>query len=81
MFPLTVTHLRFACEAFTALQLPGYSAGSQPRGALGNVMRCAYGLCHSNGGCKPASVQIWRAEMSQSLFRRSASQVARPIAV
>ena len=42
MFALTVTHLRFVCEALTAIHLPRYEAGSRLRGALGNVMRRAY---------------------------------------
>ncbi len=42
MFPLTLTHLRFTVEALTPVRLSGYNAGSQLRGALGNVMRRAY---------------------------------------
>jgi hypothetical protein len=42
MTTLTLTHLRFTCEAITPVDLPAYRAGSQLRGALGNVMRRAY---------------------------------------
>ena len=42
MFNLTTLQLRFTCEAVTPLRLSDYSAGSQLRGALGNVMRRAY---------------------------------------
>ncbi len=42
MFSLTLTHLRFTVEALTPVRLSGYNAGSQLRGALGNVMRRAY---------------------------------------
>lgn len=42
MFNLTALQLRFTCEAITPLRLNGYSAGSNLRGALGNVMRRAY---------------------------------------
>lgn len=42
MFSLTLTHLRFTVETLTPVRLSGYNAGSQLRGALGNVMRRAY---------------------------------------
>jgi hypothetical protein len=42
MFTLTALQLRFTCEAVTPIRLNGYSAGSNLRGALGNVMRRAY---------------------------------------
>ncbi|CAG1014449.1 hypothetical protein ANRL4_05216 [Anaerolineae bacterium] len=42
MFNLTALQLRFTSEAITPIRLNGYSAGSQLRGALGNVMRRAY---------------------------------------
>ena len=42
MFSLTALQLRFTCEAVTPLRLNSYSAGSNLRGALGNVMRRAY---------------------------------------
>jgi hypothetical protein len=42
MFPLTVTLLRFVCEALTPIRLARYEAGSRLRGALGQVMRRAY---------------------------------------
>lgn len=42
MFTLTALPLRFTCEALTPIRLNGYSAGSNLRGALGNVMRRAY---------------------------------------
>ncbi len=42
MFSLTLTHLRFTVEALTPIRLDGWRAGSNLRGALGNVMRRAY---------------------------------------
>ena len=42
MFSLTLTHLRFTVEALTPVRLSGYNAGSQLRGALGNMMQRAY---------------------------------------
>lgn len=42
MFDLSALQLRFTCEALTAVRLNGYNAGSNLRGALGNVMRRAY---------------------------------------
>ncbi len=42
MFNLTALQLRFTCEAVTPINLNGYNAGSNLRGALGNVMRRAY---------------------------------------
>jgi len=39
---LTLTHLRFTCQSTTPIELPGYRAGGQLRGALGNIMRRAY---------------------------------------
>ncbi|MGH2523405.1 MAG: CRISPR system precrRNA processing endoribonuclease RAMP protein Cas6, partial [Anaerolineales bacterium] len=42
MFSLTLTHLRFTLEALTPIRLDGWRAGSNLRGALGNVMRRAY---------------------------------------
>lgn len=42
MFTLTALPLRFTCEALTPIRLNGYNAGSNLRGALGNVMRRAY---------------------------------------
>ncbi len=38
----TTTHLRFVCEANTPLKLDGYRAGTNLRGAMGNVMQRAY---------------------------------------
>jgi hypothetical protein len=38
----TTTHLRFVCEATTPVRLDGWRAGSNLRGALGNVMQRAY---------------------------------------
>ena len=38
----TTTHLRFVCEATTPLKLDGYRAGTNLRGAMGNVMQRAY---------------------------------------
>ncbi|MFQ5409974.1 MAG: CRISPR system precrRNA processing endoribonuclease RAMP protein Cas6 [Anaerolineales bacterium] len=38
---LTTLHLRFDCEALTSLNLGGWRAGSNLRGALGSVMRRA----------------------------------------
>lgn len=38
MFTLTALHLRFVCEALTPVRLGGERAGSNLRGALGNVM-------------------------------------------
>ena len=47
LFPLTLTHLRFTCEATSQVHLDvgGYRAGSALRGALGNVMQRAMGVC------------------------------------
>lgn len=44
MFPLTTTHLRFECEATSPLRLEAatFRAGSNLRGALGQVMLRAY---------------------------------------
>lgn len=44
MFALTTTHLRFVCEATTPLRLEAenFRAGSNLRGALGNVMLRTY---------------------------------------
>jgi hypothetical protein len=44
MFTLTITHLRFVCEAVTPLRLEAdtFRAGSNLRGALGQVMTRAY---------------------------------------
>lgn len=44
MFPLTTTHLRFACEARTPLHLEveAFRAGQNLRGALGQVMARSY---------------------------------------
>ncbi len=39
---LTLIHLRFTCEALAPIDLAGYRAGSQLRGALGNIMRRSY---------------------------------------
>jgi hypothetical protein len=43
-FTLTTTHLRFLCEAITPLRLEveNLRAGSNLRGALGQVMRRSY---------------------------------------
>ena len=54
MFPLTLLHLRFVLEARTLVRLSGYNAGSQLRGALGNVMRRAYcAEAHRTNGRTP----------------------------
>lgn len=54
MFPLTLLHLRFVVEARTPVRLSGYNAGSQLRGALGNVMRRAYcAEAHRTNGRAP----------------------------
>lgn len=47
LFPLTLTHLRFTCEATTPLHLDvgGFRAGGALRGALGNVMQRAMCIC------------------------------------
>ena len=42
MFTLTALQLRFTCEALTPIRLNGYNAGSNLRGALGQVMTRAY---------------------------------------
>ncbi len=42
MYSLTVTPLRFVCEALTPIRLARYEAGSHLRGSLGRVMRRAY---------------------------------------
>jgi hypothetical protein len=42
MFTLTALPLRFSCEALTPIRLNGFNAGSNLRGALGNVMTRAY---------------------------------------
>src|SRR5581483_10445880 len=50
MFSLTTTHLRFVCEATTPLRLEAdiFRAGSNLRGALGQVMMRSY--CAGNAG-------------------------------
>jgi len=38
MFSLTALQLQFTCEALTPISLNGYNAGSNLRGALGNIL-------------------------------------------
>src|SRR5262245_54033993 len=52
---LTLLHLRFLCERATPVHLPGFHAGSQLRGALGNIMRRAYCPEARFGQGQPAS--------------------------
>jgi hypothetical protein len=56
---LTLIHLRFTCEALTAIDLAGFRAGGQLRGALGNVMRRAYcPEAHSDRAPAPEHVAL-----------------------